>query len=73
MVTLDDIRAAAERLVGLSLGGRDGRLFLVTAWALLGHPMVALVAFLVAWAVSVIVRVVLVVRSVGVEAPTGLT
>jgi 1L-myo-inositol 1-phosphate cytidylyltransferase / CDP-L-myo-inositol myo-inositolphosphotransferase len=67
------VPAAAERLVGLSLGGRDGRLFLVTAWALLGHPMVALVAFLVAWAVSVIVRVVLVVRSVGVEAPTGLT
>jgi 1L-myo-inositol 1-phosphate cytidylyltransferase / CDP-L-myo-inositol myo-inositolphosphotransferase len=65
--------AAAERLVGFSLGGRDGRLFLVTAWAVLGHPMVALVAFLLAWAVSVVVRVVLIVRSVGVEAPTGLT
>jgi hypothetical protein len=35
--------------------------------------MVALVAFLLAWAVSVVVRVVLIVRSVGVEAPTGLT
>ena len=67
------VPAAAERLVGLSLGGRDGRLFLVTAWAVLGHPMIALVAFLVAWAVAVVVRFVLFVRSVGFEAPTGLT
>jgi choline kinase/phosphatidylglycerophosphate synthase len=67
------VPAAAERRVGLSLGGRDGRLFLVTAWAVLGHPMVAVVAFLVAWAVSVAARILLITRSVGVEAPTGLT
>jgi CDP-L-myo-inositol myo-inositolphosphotransferase len=65
------VSAAAERLVGRSLGGRDGRLFLVTAWAVLGHPMVALVAFLLAWIVAVGVRIVLVARNVGFEAPTA--
>jgi choline kinase/phosphatidylglycerophosphate synthase len=65
------VPAAAERLVGLSLGGRDGRLFLVTAWAVLGHPMVALVAFLLAWVVAVVVRIVLAGRSVEFEAPTA--
>lgn len=62
--------AQTERLLGYSLGGRDGRLFLVTAWAVLGHPMVALVAFSVAWLGSVIIRVFL-VRRVSLEsAPT---
>lgn len=73
LTTVLRLSNAAERMVGLSLGGRDGRLFLVTAWAVLGHPMVALVAFLLAWALSVVVRIVMVVRSVGFEAPSGLT
>ena len=47
----------------------DGRLFLVTAWAVLGHPMVALVAFSVAWVGSVIIRVLLVKR-LGLETAT---
>jgi CDP-L-myo-inositol myo-inositolphosphotransferase len=71
--TVLGLPATTERLVAFSLGGRDGRLFLVTAWAVLGHPMVALSAVMVAWAVSVAVRAVLVARSVGYEAPTGLT
>jgi phosphatidylglycerophosphate synthase len=58
-----------ERLLGYLLGGRDGRLFLVTAWAVLGHPMVALVAFSVAWVASVIIRVFL-VRRLGFESAT---
>jgi 1L-myo-inositol 1-phosphate cytidylyltransferase / CDP-L-myo-inositol myo-inositolphosphotransferase len=69
--TILNLPAATERLLGFSLGRRDGRLFLVTAWALLGHPMVALVAFLIAWTVSVGVRLVLVRRSLGFEAPTA--
>ncbi|TMK85511.1 MAG: hypothetical protein E6G44_06665 [Actinobacteria bacterium] len=51
LTTILGLPAAVERRVGLSLGGRDGRLFLVTAWAVLGHPMVALAAFMVAWVV----------------------
>jgi 1L-myo-inositol 1-phosphate cytidylyltransferase / CDP-L-myo-inositol myo-inositolphosphotransferase len=63
--------APTERLLGYLLGGRDGRLFLVTAWAVVGHPMVALMAFSAAWVGSVIIRVVL-VRRLGLEsAPTG--
>ena len=69
--TILNLPAATERLLGFSLGGRDGRLFLVTAWALLGHPMAALVAFMMAWTVSVGVRLVLVRRSLGYEAPTA--
>lgn len=69
--TILDLPATTERLLGFSLGRRDGRLFLVTAWAVLGHPMVALVAFLMAWTVSVGVRLVLVRRSLGFEAPTA--
>jgi choline kinase/phosphatidylglycerophosphate synthase len=61
--------APTERLLGYMLGGRDGRLFLVTAWAVLGHPMVALVAFSVAWVGSVIIRVFLVKR-LGLETAT---
>src|SRR5207249_7714469 len=57
--TILNLPAATERLLGFSLGTRDGRLFLVTAWAVLGHPMVALVAFLMAWTVSLGVRLVL--------------
>jgi hypothetical protein len=72
-VTLLGLPPSTERLVGFSLGGRDGRLFLVTAWAVLGHPMVALTAFLAAWAVAVGVRLFLVGRDVDYETPTGLT
>jgi CDP-L-myo-inositol myo-inositolphosphotransferase len=61
--------APTERLLGYMLGGRDGRLFLVTAWAVLGHPMVALVAFSAAWVASVIIRVLL-VRRLGLETAT---
>ena len=71
LTTILGLPAAVERRVGLSLGGRDGRLFLVTAWAVLGHPMVALAAFMVAWVVSVLVRLVLLRRSLGLEAPTA--
>jgi phosphatidylglycerophosphate synthase len=60
--TVLGLPAPTERLLGYLLGGRDGRLFLVTAWAVLGHPMVALVAFSVAWVASVIIRVFLVKR-----------
>jgi choline kinase len=63
--------AWAERRVGLSLGTRDGRLFLVTSWAVLGHPLVALVAFFLAWGLSVAMRVVLVRRTYAVEASTA--
>jgi 1L-myo-inositol 1-phosphate cytidylyltransferase / CDP-L-myo-inositol myo-inositolphosphotransferase len=58
-----------ERLLGYLLGGRDGRLLLVTAWAVLGHPMVALVAFSVAWVATVVIRVFL-VRRLGLESAT---
>jgi choline kinase/phosphatidylglycerophosphate synthase len=54
--------ASTERTLGYLLGGRDGRLLLVTAWAVLGHPMVALTAFSVAWVASVVIRVLLVRR-----------
>ena len=54
--------ASTERLLGYLLGGRDGRLVLVTAWAVLGHPMGALVALSAAWLASVLLRVVLVRR-----------
>ena len=66
--TILRLSATRERLLGLSLGRRDGRLFLVTAWALLGHPVVAIVAALMAWVISVVVRLVLVRRSLGLEA-----
>jgi phosphatidylglycerophosphate synthase len=58
-----------EHLLGYILGGRDGRLLLVTAWAVLGHPMVALVAFSVAWVASVAIRVLL-VRRLALESAT---
>jgi choline kinase/phosphatidylglycerophosphate synthase len=64
--TVLGLPAPTERLLGYLLGGRDGRLFLVTAWAVLGHPMVALVAFSVAYVASVVIRVLL-VRRLGVE------
>jgi len=64
--TVLGLPAPTERLLGYLLGGRDGRLFLVTAWAVLGHPMVALVAFSVAWVASVVIRVFL-VRRLGLE------
>lgn len=60
--TVLGLPAPTERLLGYLLGGRDGRLFLVTAWAVLGHPMVALMAFSVAWVASVVIRVFLVRR-----------
>ena len=69
--TILHLPAARERWLGFSLGGRDGRLFLITAWAVLGHPMVALVAFLVAWIVSVGLRLALVRRSLGFETPAA--
>ena len=69
--TILNLPAATERLLGFSLGHRDGRLFLVTAWALLGHPMAALLAFMVAWTLSVGVRLVLVRRSLGFETPAA--
>ena len=67
--TVLGLPAPTERLLGYLLGGRDGRLFLVTAWAVLGHPMVALMAFSVAYVASVAIRVFL-VRRLGVESAT---
>jgi len=69
--TILNLPAATERLLGFSFGRRDGRLFLVTAWALLGHPMAALVAFMLAWTLSVGARLVLVRRSLGFETPAA--
>jgi choline kinase/phosphatidylglycerophosphate synthase len=46
-----------ERVLGLLLGGRDGRLFLVSVGAVLGRPVLALAAVGVASSLSVVVRV----------------
>jgi pheromone shutdown protein TraB len=51
------------------LGGRDGRLLLVTAWAVMGRPLAALVAFSAAWVVSLVIRVLL-VRRLALESAT---
>lgn len=53
---------APERVLGWLLGGRDGRLLLVTAFAVAGLPEVALLAIAATSAVSVCARVVLVRR-----------
>jgi choline kinase/phosphatidylglycerophosphate synthase len=67
--TVLGLPASTERTLGYLLGGRDGRLLLVTAWAVLGHPMVALTAFSVAWVASVVIRLLL-VRRLALESAT---
>jgi choline kinase/phosphatidylglycerophosphate synthase len=60
--TVLGLPAPTEHVLGYLLGGRDGRLLLVTAWAVMGRPLAALVAFSVAWVVSLVIRVFLVRR-----------
>jgi CDP-L-myo-inositol myo-inositolphosphotransferase len=55
---------APERVLGWVLGGRDGRLLLVTAFALAGLPVVALIAVTATSAVSLVARVAFVRRVV---------
>jgi choline kinase/phosphatidylglycerophosphate synthase len=67
MATKDRIAAlklprAPERQLGFLLGGRDGRLLLVTVLALLGQPALALAAVMMASLVSAVLRVALVRR-----------
>jgi CDP-L-myo-inositol myo-inositolphosphotransferase len=52
---------APERRIAWLFGGRDGRLLLVTIFAALGHPLVALAAIAVSGIISVGVRVAIVV------------
>jgi CDP-L-myo-inositol myo-inositolphosphotransferase len=65
MATKDRIAALAippppERWIGFFLGGRDARLLTVTAFALFGRPLVALVAIAITTAISLAARVLLV-------------
>jgi choline kinase/phosphatidylglycerophosphate synthase len=67
MATKDRIAAlklprAPERRLGFLLGGRDGRLLLVTVLALLGQPVLALAAVAMASLVTAVLRVALVQR-----------
>src|SRR5437016_5606241 len=67
MATKDRIAAlklprAPERRLGFLLGGRDGRLVVVTVLALLGRPALALAAVTIASLVSAVLRVALVRR-----------
>jgi choline kinase/phosphatidylglycerophosphate synthase len=67
MATKDRIAAlnlprAPERRLGFLLGGRDGRLLLVTVLALLSQPVLALTAVTIASLVSAVLRVALVRR-----------
>jgi len=55
---------APERVLGWVLGGRDGRLLLVTAFALAGLPVAALIAVTVTSAMSLAARVAFVRRVV---------
>ncbi len=64
MATKDRIAALAlppppERALGWLLGGRDGRLLLVTVGALLGRPVATLAAVVLTSAASLFLRVVL--------------
>ena len=52
-------RPAPERFIGFLLGGRDGRLFLVTVLSLFGLPVAALVAVAVTSGLSLFVRLLL--------------
>jgi hypothetical protein len=63
--------APGERLVARSLGTRDGRLFLIATWEVLGQPLVGFVAFFAAWVLSIAMRLVLVRRSFGLETPAA--
>jgi phosphatidylglycerophosphate synthase len=51
-----------ERALAWLMGGRDGRLFLVAVFAILGLPLVALVTVAATAAVTLILRVILVRR-----------
>jgi CDP-L-myo-inositol myo-inositolphosphotransferase len=68
---------APERALGLLLGGRDGRLFLVAVGALFGSPVVALAAVTATSAISLALRVAFLRRpsltgsSGGVTEPTS--
>jgi phosphatidylglycerophosphate synthase len=48
--------ALPERTLGLLLGGRDGRLFLVAVFAILGQPLLALLAVTLTSALTATVR-----------------
>jgi 1L-myo-inositol 1-phosphate cytidylyltransferase / CDP-L-myo-inositol myo-inositolphosphotransferase len=65
MATKDRIKAVGlaagpEREIGFLLGGRDGRLLLATAGALLGRPTWALIALTATAGVALVARLVLV-------------
>ena len=62
--------AAPERGIGFLLGGRDGRLLLITACALVGRPAWALVAVTATAGAALVIRVLL-VRARGVAGRSG--
>jgi 1L-myo-inositol 1-phosphate cytidylyltransferase / CDP-L-myo-inositol myo-inositolphosphotransferase len=63
---------APERTLGWLLGGRDGRLVLVTVGALLGGPIWALAAVTTTSAVSLALRVAFLRRRPATPAPSGV-
>jgi hypothetical protein len=78
MATKDRIAAlklpqAPERRLGFLLGGRDGRLLLVTVLALLSQPALALAAVTIASLVSAVLRVALVRRGFAESASSPTT
>jgi choline kinase/phosphatidylglycerophosphate synthase len=82
MATKDRIKAlslpaAPERTIGHTLGGRDGRLLLVTVAALAGAPFVGLVAVVVTGSLGLLARILWVRRSfsssrAGSDRPNGV-
>jgi len=61
-ITAHGLPPANERVLGWLLGGRDGRLFLVTVFAILGLPWVALVTTALTATDTITVRVIPVLR-----------
>lgn len=59
-ITVLAIPPAPERWIGFFLGGRDGRLLLVTVFALLGQPLAGLTVVAITSAISLAVRLLLV-------------
>jgi hypothetical protein len=56
---------APEGMLGWLLGGRDGRLLIVTIGALLGGPMIALSVIVATGALTLVLRLILVGRLTG--------
>jgi 1L-myo-inositol 1-phosphate cytidylyltransferase / CDP-L-myo-inositol myo-inositolphosphotransferase len=61
-ITAHGLPPANERALGWLLGGRDGRLFLVTVFAILGLPWIAVVTTAVTAAITLTFRVIIVRR-----------